>query len=108
MAERDLYVRGRRRRRRRRHIGGCIGKKKKRNIVHKKARGGRAGVVRTRLIKSHITRNAQPTTNRIPTVIALVLITVAKKNTLDRLSNQFGAFSRGKKNIAYTPKHTES
>src|SRR3990170_220329 len=70
---------GRRRGRDMRHRGRCVGKEKKRNIVHRKTRGGGARVVRTRLIESHITRNAQPTTNRIPTSIALVLITVAKK-----------------------------
>jgi hypothetical protein len=38
-------------------------------------------------------------TNRIPTPIALMLITVSKKNILNRLSGQFGAFARGKENI---------
>jgi hypothetical protein len=38
--------------------------------------------------------------NRVPTPIALMLITVSKKGTLHRLSGQFGAFTRGKKNIA--------
>jgi hypothetical protein len=42
--------------------------------------------------------------NRIPTSIALMLITVSKKNTLNRLSGQFGAFTRGKKNIANATK----
>ena len=91
----------------RRHIVGCIKEKKKRKIVHKEARGRRTWVVRARLVKGHITRDAQTTTNRIPAAIALVLITVAKKNTLNRLSSQFGAFSRGKKDIAHTSKHTK-
>ena len=42
-----------------------------------------------------------------PNTIALVLITVAKENTLNRLSSQFGAFSRGKKDISHTSKHTK-
>jgi hypothetical protein len=90
-----------------RHRGRRVGKEKKGNIFYRKTRGGRTRVVRTRRIKSHITRNAQPTTNRIPTSIALVLIIVAKKNTLNRLSSQFGAFSRGKKNITDASKHTK-
>jgi hypothetical protein len=49
-------------------------------------------------------RDAHPTTNRIPTPIALMLITVSKKNTLNRLSGQFGAFARGKENIAKVTK----
>ena len=65
------------------HIAGCIGKEKKRNIVHREARGRRAWVLRMRLTKSHIMLNAQAMTNRIPTAIALVLITVAKENTLN-------------------------
>ena len=91
-----------------RHIAGCIGKEKKRNIVHREARGRRTWVVRGRLVKGHITRDAQAVTNRVPTAIALVLITVAKENTLNRLNSQFGAFSRGKKDIAHTSKHTKS
>jgi hypothetical protein len=49
-------------------------------------------------------RNVHPMTNRIPTLIALMLNTVSKKNTLNRLSGQFGAFARGKENIANTTK----
>ena len=90
-----------------RHTAACIGKEKKRNIVEREARGRRSWVVRTRLVKSHITRDAQATPNRIPTAIALVLITVAKEDTLNRLSSQFGAVSWGKKDIAHTSKHTE-
>jgi hypothetical protein len=60
-----------------------------------------------RLIKRDITRNAHPTTNRVPTLIALMLITVSKKNTLNRLSGQFGAFVMGKKNIANATKQTK-
>jgi hypothetical protein len=44
----------------------------------------------------------------VPTSIALVLITVAKKHTLNRLSGQFGAFTRGQKNIANATKRAES
>jgi hypothetical protein len=46
-------------------------------------------------------------TNRIPTSIALMLITVSKKNTLNRLSGQFGAFTRGKENITNLTKQTK-
>jgi hypothetical protein len=42
--------------------------------------------------------------NGVPTSIALVIITVAKKHTLNRLSGQFGAFARGQKNIANATK----
>jgi hypothetical protein len=61
-------------------------------------------IERARLIKSDITRDAYPTTNGVLTVIALMLITVSKKNTLNRLSGQFGVFARGKENIANTTK----
>ena len=91
-----------------RHIAGCIGKEKERKVVHRETRGRRTWLVRTRLVKGHITRDAQATTHRIPTSIALVLITVTKENTLNRLSSQFGAFSGGKKNIADAAKHTKS
>jgi hypothetical protein len=37
-----------------------------------------------------------------------MLITVAKKNTLNRLSGQFGAFTRREKNIANTTKQMKS
>jgi hypothetical protein len=36
-----------------------------------------------------------------------MLITVSKKNTLNRLSGQFGAFARSKENIANTIKQTK-
>jgi hypothetical protein len=36
-----------------------------------------------------------------------MLITVSKKNTLNRLSSQFGAFVRGKENIANATKQTK-
>jgi hypothetical protein len=44
-------------------------------------------------------------TNGVPTSIALV---VAKKDTLNRLSGQFGALARGQKNITNTTKRAES
>jgi hypothetical protein len=47
-------------------------------------------------------------TNRVPTAIALMLITVAEKNILNRLSSQFGAFTRREKNIANATKQTKS
>jgi hypothetical protein len=46
------------------------------------------------LTKSHIPINAHPTTNGIPTTIALMLLTVSKENTLNGLSGQLGAFAR--------------
>jgi hypothetical protein len=64
-------------------------------------------IERMRLIKSDIMRDAHPTTNGVPTAIALMLITVSKKNTLNRLRGQFGAFARGKKNIANTTKQAK-
>jgi hypothetical protein len=36
-----------------------------------------------------------------------MLITVSKKDTLNRLSGQFGAFTRGKKNITNATKRTK-
>jgi hypothetical protein len=62
----------------------------------------------SRLIKLDIMRNVHPTANGVPTLIALVLITVAKKLTLNRLSSQLGAFARGQKNIANATKRAES
>jgi hypothetical protein len=47
-------------------------------------------------------------TNGVPTTIALMLITVSEKNTLNRLSGQFGAFARRQKDIADATKRTES
>jgi hypothetical protein len=61
----------------------------------------------TRLIKRDITRNAHPTTNGVSIPIALMLITVSKKDTLNRQSGQFGAFTRGKNNITNATKRTK-
>jgi hypothetical protein len=61
-----------------------------------------------RLVKRNITGDAHPTSNRVPTAVALMLITVSKKNTLSRLSGQFGAFAGRKKNIANATKQTKS
>jgi hypothetical protein len=49
-------------------------------------------------------RNAHPTTNGVTTPIALMLIIVSQKNTLNRPSGKFGAFARGKENIANATK----
>jgi hypothetical protein len=68
----------------------------------------RTRVEEKRLIKSDITRNAHPTANGVPTPITLVLITVGKKHTLNRLSGQFGALARGQKNIENTTKGAKS
>jgi hypothetical protein len=48
------------------------------------------------------------TANGVPTSIALVLITIAKKQTLNRLSGQFVALTRGQKNIAKATKGAKS
>jgi hypothetical protein len=45
--------------------------------------------------------------NGVPTSITLMLITVSKKDTLNRLSGLLGAFTRGKKNIANATKQTK-
>jgi hypothetical protein len=88
------------RRRINRHRGWRVGKQKKGYVLRREGRGGGTWVEGSRLIKLDITRNAHPTANRVPTSIALVLITVAKKDILNRLSGQFGALARGQKNIA--------
>ena len=61
----------------------------------------------TKLIKGNIPGNTHLATDGIPTPIALMLVTVSEKNTLNRLSGQFGAFARGKQNIANTTKQTK-
>jgi hypothetical protein len=45
--------------------------------------------------------------NRVQTLIALMFISISKKDTLNRLSGQFGAFTRGKKNITNATKQTK-
>jgi hypothetical protein len=85
--------------------GGVLGNMRKDISSTEKAEEER--IEGTRLIKSDITRNAHPIANRVPTLIALMLITVSKKNTLNRLSGQFGAFTMGKKNIANATKQTK-
>ena len=84
--------------------GRCIRKGKTRDVLHGKGRGGWLRVVGTRLIKGDIPGNTHLATDGIPTPIALMLVTVSEKNTLNRLSGQFGAFARGKQNIANTTK----
>jgi hypothetical protein len=96
------------RRRINRHRGWCIGKQQERYVLHREGRRGGSRVVGTRLIKLDITRNAHPTANWVRTPIALVLITVAKKHTLKRLSGLFGALTRGQKNIANAPERAKS
>jgi hypothetical protein len=49
-------------------------------------------------------RNTHPMANGVPTPIALMLITVSKKDTLNILSGQFIVFTRGKNNIANATK----
>ena len=79
-------------------------KKKKRDIIHRVSTRGGARIEGTCLIKCDVTRDAHPTTNGVPTAIALMLITVTEKNTLNRLNGQFGAFARRQKDIAYATK----
>jgi hypothetical protein len=50
-------------------------------------------------MKSQILRYTHLTANTIPTPIALMFIIVSEKNTLNRMSGQFGTFTRDKKNI---------
>jgi hypothetical protein len=79
-------------------------KQKKGDIIHRVSTRGGARIEGMRLIKRDVTRDAHPMTNKVPTAIALMLITVAEKNTLNRLSGQFGAFTRREKNIANATK----
>jgi hypothetical protein len=58
--------------------------------------GGRTRIVRAGLIKGDIPRDPHPPSNRVITPIALMLRTVPKENTLDRLSSEFGALTRWK------------
>jgi hypothetical protein len=87
-----------------RHNRGRIRKDKKGDVLHRKGRGGWTRAERTGLIKGDIPRNAHPTSNRVPTLIALVLMTVSKKDTLNRLSCQLGAFAWSKEDIANATK----
>jgi hypothetical protein len=64
-------------------------------------------IVRSRLIKSDIPRNPHPPSNRVIAAIALVFRTVPKEYALNRLSSEFGAFTRWKENVTDTPKTTE-
>jgi hypothetical protein len=88
--------------------GGVSGNKRKDMSSTEKAEEEGRGVEGSRLIKLDVTRNAHLTANGVPTSIALVLITVAKEHTLNRLSGQFGALTRGQKNIANATKRAES
>ena len=89
------------------HRGRCIRKCKKRDVLRGKGGRGWTRVEGARLMKGHIPGNTHPVTDRIPTPIALMLITISKKDTLNRLSGQFGAFTRGKQNIADTTEQAE-
>jgi hypothetical protein len=79
-------IRTRSRRRDNRDRWRCIRKQKKGDIIPRVGTRGGARIEGTRLIKHDVTRDAHPTTNRVPTAIALMLITVAEKNTLNSLS----------------------
>ena len=85
--------------------GRRIRKKEKRKILQRRRAWTR--IERMRLIKSHIPRDTHPTSHRIPTAIALMLVTVSEKDTLNRLSGEFGAFVRSKKDKANTTKQPE-
>jgi hypothetical protein len=77
-----------------RHRWWCVRKEEKREVLNQNGRGGGTRVKRTRLVEGHISRNMQPACHRIQTTIALMLITIPKKHTLNRLSRKFGAFTR--------------
>jgi hypothetical protein len=96
------------RRRINRHRGWCIRKQQERYVLHREGLRGGTRVEGTRLIKLDVTRNAHSMANWVPTPIALVLITVFKKHTLNRLSGQFGVLTRGQKNIANATKRAKS
>lgn len=65
-------------------------------------------VKRIRLIKNHIPRHSHSSSNRIPTMISLVLDIIPKKNTrkntVNRLINQLIVLRRCKKHIAHATK----
>jgi hypothetical protein len=88
--------------------GGVLGNNRKDMSSTEKAEEEGRGVEGTRLIKLDVTGNAHPMANGVPTPISLVLITVAKKHTLNRLSDQFGLLARGQKNIANATKRAKS
>ena len=58
--------------------------------------GRGTGIVKSGLIKCDIPRNPHPPSNRVIATITLVFRTVPKKNTLNRLSSEFGALTRWK------------
>ena len=67
------------------------------------------GVIKekTVLSKCHITRDMHATRRRIIVAITFMLRTIPQKNTLNRLSSQFSALTRGKQNIADTSKNSK-
>jgi hypothetical protein len=67
--------------------GGESRNMRNRDVLYRKSRGGRTRKEWMRVMKCHIPRNAHPMTNRIQTMIALMLITISKKHTLNRLSS---------------------
>jgi hypothetical protein len=59
-------------------------------------------IIRPRLIKGDIPRNPHSTSNRVIAVITLMFRTVPKEDTLNRLSSDFGALMRWKKDVTDT------
>lgn len=84
-----------------------IRESQKRDRLNKRVRTGSGvmRIVRPKLIKSDIARNAHPTSNRVITTITLVLGIVAKENIINSLSRQVRALT-GWKNIADATKST--
>jgi len=67
------------------------------------------GVIKERTVlnKCHITRDTHATRRRIIAAITFMFRTIPQKNTLNRLSSQFSALTRGKQNIADTSKNSK-
>ena len=82
----------------------------KQNINRRGRQMGREGSRRdkegTILDKGDIARDAKATRNRIVTPVALVLRTIAKKHTRNRLSRELSPLSCGK-DITQVAKHTQ-
>jgi tRNA-dihydrouridine synthase len=64
-------------------------------------------IIRSRLIKGDILRNPHPTSNRVIAAITLMFRTIPKEDTLNRLSSEFGALMRWKKDVTDTSKATK-
>ena len=69
--------------------------------------GGIAREERTRLIKGDIPRDTNPTSDRVPTMIALTLRVIAKKSTLNGLGSELCPLTRLKKDKNNTTESTK-